>query len=205
PGAPPLLYVANAVDGTVTRLDGGTGRVLGPPLPAGPLPAQVVPGPGGGLLVRSFSPQRSGALTYVAPGRGGGSDWGARPVPLEAGARDVWLAGAGGRHAAVAYLAPDPATGQLRCRLALVDALSGTVRPAHDVWGPPGGIGGISGLAVDEGPDGPVAYLGLRQIDGQRPPAGEAVTGRDWLVAVHAATRPLLPPPGLRRPPSPPA
>ena len=46
-----MLYVANGRDGTVTRLDAGSGRVLGPPLPAGPAPAQVVAGPGGALLV----------------------------------------------------------------------------------------------------------------------------------------------------------
>jgi hypothetical protein len=38
-GAVPALYVANGLDGTVTRLDSAGGRVLGPPLPAGSPPA----------------------------------------------------------------------------------------------------------------------------------------------------------------------
>jgi len=57
PGAPArtgsagLLYVANGGDGTVSRLDPQSGRPVGPPLPAGPAPAQLAPGPGGTLLV----------------------------------------------------------------------------------------------------------------------------------------------------------
>ena len=153
PTAPLTLYVANAVDGTVTPLDGRTGLPLGAPLPAGLLPDQVVPVTGG-VLVRSFSPRRSGSLTHVTRRRGDGSAWTTRPVPLEGGARDLWLAGDGGRLAAVAYLAPDPTTGRLRGRLALVDAAAGAARPARDVWGAPARS---AGLALDGGPDGPVA------------------------------------------------
>ena len=39
-GGAPTLYVANSVDGTVARLDGDTGRPLGPPLAAGPGPGR---------------------------------------------------------------------------------------------------------------------------------------------------------------------
>jgi hypothetical protein len=38
-GSAPALYVANGLDGTVTRLDTVRGRALGPPLPAGPASA----------------------------------------------------------------------------------------------------------------------------------------------------------------------
>ena len=59
-GPPPALYVANSVDGTVAQLDAGTGRPLGPPLPAGPLPWQLARGPDGSLLALSAAPARPG-------------------------------------------------------------------------------------------------------------------------------------------------
>ena len=45
-GAPARLYVAHALGDTVAQLDAASGRPAGPPLPAGPLPDQVAPGPG---------------------------------------------------------------------------------------------------------------------------------------------------------------
>jgi DNA-binding beta-propeller fold protein YncE len=190
PGGP-RLYVANAVDGTVTPLDGRTLRAAGPALPAGVLPGQVVPGPDGSLLVRSFAPSPTGRLTHIARAGAGGRAWAARPVPLEAGARDVWLAGAGRRYAAVAYLAPDPATGRLRCRVALVDARLGTVQPAHTVGVD---LARITGLALDGGPEDaatPLAYLGALQRSGRSrggPPEGEDGDGRSLLLSVDPAT-----------------
>jgi hypothetical protein len=212
--APPLLYVANAGDGTITRLDARTGRVAGPPLPAGPVPDQVVPGTGGRLLVGSLSPSRSGVLTLVAAvgrersptltgatGTTGttGVSWMVRSVPLEPGAREVWLAGEGGRQAVVAYRAPDPATGRLRCRLALVDTWSGTVQAPHTIWAAPDHL---TALAFDGGPGGPVAYLGMWQSGQQLgvptavpaavsttvPTDADASGDGDWLLAVHATT-----------------
>jgi hypothetical protein len=99
-GAEAPLYVANARDGTITRLDSATGRALGPPLPAGPAPWQVVPGPSGNLLVRSGSPLEAGALAHLArSGRG----WATRRVPVEVPTSQVLVAADGGRYAAVAY------------------------------------------------------------------------------------------------------
>jgi DNA-binding beta-propeller fold protein YncE len=196
----PLLYVTNAADGTITRLDAATGRVAGPPLPAGPLPDQAVPGPGGSLLVSSFSSQQLSALTHVAAagpaGRGGtlwttGTTWTTRTVPLEAGAREVWLAGDGGRQAVVAYRAPDPATGRPRCRLALVDTWSGTVQQPHTVCP---SADHLTALAFDGSPGGPVAYLGVQQsaaqigISATASASGDAGADRHRLLAVHAAT-----------------
>src|SRR5690349_11036188 len=44
PPALPAVYVANAGGGTVTQHDGGSGRRVGPPLPAGPAPARLAAG-----------------------------------------------------------------------------------------------------------------------------------------------------------------
>src|SRR5262245_23020030 len=43
----PLLYVSNARDGTLTRIDTASGRVVGPALPAGGAPSRLVAGPAG--------------------------------------------------------------------------------------------------------------------------------------------------------------
>src|SRR5438093_13474953 len=67
PLTPPLLYVANGLDNTISRLDARTGRALGEPLPAGPAPWRLVTGPAGRALVVSAGPGSGGALTYVAP------------------------------------------------------------------------------------------------------------------------------------------
>ena len=66
PRAPARLYVAHALGDTVAQLDAATGHPAGPPLPAGPLPDQVAPGPGGGLLVLSRADARAGEVTLVA-------------------------------------------------------------------------------------------------------------------------------------------
>jgi hypothetical protein len=197
-----LLYVANGVDGTITRLDDRTGRVAGPLLPAGPLPEQVVPGPDGSLLVRSYSPSQNGTLTHVAPGDRRSATWAARPVALEAGAGEVWLAGAaagGGREAVVAYRAPDPRSGRLSCRVALVDAVTGALREPHSVGICPAN-GQIVGLALDGGPGGAVAYLGIWQP--AEVFAGVPGPGRTWLVAVQATTGAILAVQPLASPPA---
>jgi hypothetical protein len=76
-GRGPVLYVANGPDGTVTRLDGATGRVVGPPLPAGPTPSELTVGAGGRLLLTSVGAEHQGTLTHVGPERGA---WRARTV-----------------------------------------------------------------------------------------------------------------------------
>jgi hypothetical protein len=109
----------------------------------------------------------------------------------------AWLAGDGGRYGAVAYHDPASETGgpPPRCRLALVDHVSGAVVRRHTVC-----AGGevVTGLALEEGPAGAIAYLGLLEPE---PPAtvagaaGRAASSR--LVAVDAqsgavvAARPL--------------
>jgi hypothetical protein len=65
PLTPPLLYVANTLDGTLTRLDATSGSILGPPLPAGPTPARVVVGQHDAALVLSGDPAFGAVLTYA--------------------------------------------------------------------------------------------------------------------------------------------
>jgi DNA-binding beta-propeller fold protein YncE len=191
-GAPiTVLYVANGRDGTVTRVDGATGRVLAPPRPAGIGPGQAVAGEGGHLLVLPIALGHSGVLTYVAPA---GGAWATRPITVEHDAtRDIiaeaFLAGDGGRYAVVAYglipRAPPPEGSDepSRCRLALVDLRQGsitrTLRPceAQEL---------VVGLSLDEGPPGPVAYLAVSQP----PTATEPARGR--IVALDARTGAVL-------------
>ena len=181
--APPAaLYVADSVDGTVAQLDAGTGRPLGPPLPAGPLPWHLARGPDGSLLALSAAPGAAWPLTHLERA-GDGSGWAARPVALPGPAREGRLAGDGGRYAVVVDRAPgapapDPgAAPPRRCRLALVDAPAGAGVAASAVSGPHELVGAT---ALDDGPAGPVAYLAL----GGRPdgpgggPAGAGSGGR---------------------------
>ena len=83
-GAAGVLYVANGGDATVSRLDPQSGRPVGPPLPAGPAPAQLAPGPGGTLLVLPAGGP-AWRLTHVAPPPHPGGESPARAVPLEPG------------------------------------------------------------------------------------------------------------------------
>jgi hypothetical protein len=161
--APPAaLYATNSMDGTVARLDAGSGRPLGPPLPAGPLPWQLAAGPEGSLLALSASPTASWPLTRL--GRAG-AGWAARPVAWPGPVREARLAGAGGRYAVVVDRAPggpapDPAAASPGCRLTLVDVPAGAVAaaPRAAVCGP---RDVPTGLALEDGPAGPVAYLAL--------------------------------------------
>src|SRR5262245_39002285 len=159
-GAQPAVYVANAGAGTVTEHDGGSGRRVGPPRPAGPAPARLAAGAGGRVLVVPSGGAPTGALTLVVPHWGGAA---ARPITLEAGAQPLHLAADGGRYAAVAYVvaggwpggggvAPGP------CRLAVVDLVRAAVVGAHAVCAPGEAA---TGLALAAGDAGPVAYLGL--------------------------------------------
>ena len=121
-GAPSRLYVAHALGDTVAQLDAASGRPAGAPLPAGPLPDQVAPGPDGGLLVLSRADARAGAVTLVARR---GEAWTARPLAFGAPAGRALLAAAGGRYAVVAYQAADADLRAPRCRLTLVDVPAG--------------------------------------------------------------------------------
>ena len=189
-GAPAVLYVASSVDGTVARLDGVTGRSLGPPLPAGPLPWQLAGGPDGSLLALSAAPNAAWPLTHL--GRAG-DGWAARPVALPGPAREARLAGDGGRYAVVVdrgsgtppAAATDPGAGSPGCRLTLVDVPAGTIAAAtttaacgpHDQ---------LTGLALAGGAGDPVAYLALWRpaAPGDAGAAGDA----NRVVAVRART-----------------
>jgi hypothetical protein len=220
PPAPPsagglttVLYVANGRDGTVSRVDGASGRVLGEPRPAGEGPRRAVVGPGGRLLVMSVRLGPAGSLTHVAPA---GGRWAARPVPLERDPRryvaEAFLAADGGGHAAVAYglwprhrdaeaegvggpegpEGPEGPAGPSRCRLALVDLRNGEVTASHRLCGPQEVV---VGLALGGDPPGPTAYLGISQLLAPVGVAGAAgaIAGgppaaNDRVVALDATT-----------------
>ena len=191
-GAPALLYVANAGDATVTRLEPTGGRVVGRPLPAGPSPWQVAPGPrdaagASSLLVLSDAKAPGGEVGVTRLHRSGGR-WTTQAVAVGAGSGVVWLAGDGGRYGAVAYHdAPADAGGAARrCLLALVDHRSGAVVRRHSVCDEPELV---AGLAIDDGPAGPVAYVALR---GPAPAVAGRIVAVDGQTGAVLATR-LLP------------
>jgi hypothetical protein len=194
-GAPPALYVVHSPDGVLARLDAATGRALGPPLPAGPAPWQIAPGPDGSLLVLTAFPARQSALTHIVRTPRG---WSARAIALGVLADDAILAADGGRYPVVADHLPDarPGAPAHGCRVALVDALVGRVARtyapcAEGEW--------LTGVAVLHAETGPMAYLGIRGTS----PGSITVrpTGRDRIVAIDAergtrlAARPLAGPP----------
>jgi DNA-binding beta-propeller fold protein YncE len=154
------VYVANGLDGTVSRLDARSGRPAGPPLPAGPTPWRVVVGGDGSLLVLSAGAPGPDALTHVVRR---GDRWAARPLPLEAGGYPLHLASAGGRYAVVAYVvraaaAAGRSAAASPCRLALIDFRRGAVVRAAAACAPGEQVTGLA-AGTDEG--GPLAYLGL--------------------------------------------
>jgi hypothetical protein len=154
-----LLYVTNGQEGTVTRLEGQTGRTIGRPLPAGEGPRWVVAGANGRLLVSAAGASRQGSLTYVAPS---GGIWTARPVPLEPGAQVTHLASDGEHTAAVIYgimrHSPAGRPESAPCRLATIDLRSGAVLKVHPLCS----VGEtVSGLALEAGPGGALAYVAV--------------------------------------------
>ena len=154
-----LLYVTNGQDGTVTRLEGQTGRVIGRPLPAGEGPHRVVAGANGRLLVSAAGASRQGSLTYVVPS---GGTWTARPVPLEPGAQVTHLASDGEHTAAVIYgivrHSPAGKPEVAPCRLATIDLRSGAVLKVHPLCSVGETVGG---LALEAGPGGTLAYVAV--------------------------------------------
>jgi streptogramin lyase len=180
-GAEALLYVANKLDGTVTRIDASTGRAIGAPLPVGAAPVQVLASPEGHLLVLPLSPDQRNPPTLATPTLAG---WTARPLRLETGARAVLGAG-GGHHALLVYELDSGAAGEgSRCRLVLVDLRTGESTPPRTVCG---GTSSVVGLALDASPrDDPIAYLAIWR----RPEsAGDCDAPTDnRIVAVRART-----------------
>ena len=192
-GPGPVLSVATSGDGAVARLDAGTGRPLGPPLPAGPLPWQLARGADGSLLALSASPAAARPLTHLGHT---GAGWAARPVALPGPRargpprrRRRALRG-GGRPGAGGAPATDPGAGRPGCRLTLVDVPAGAVAAAARAaaCGPDDFL---TGLALADGPGGPVAYLALWRLRPDAPEAPDpsgAPSGAHRVVAVDART-----------------
>jgi hypothetical protein len=206
--APPAdaLYVASALDGTLTRLEATSGRTQAVPLPAGPSPTQVALGANEEVLTLSGDPALGSILTYTTRVRdGNGAGLVEQPIPLEPGARAVLLAGDGERYAVVISLLAlplaDDGAGESRrsgavCRLALVDLRSGTVEAIHTVCAP----GDLpTGLAMETTAAGPIAYVAVwsraaqvganLRLAGARVVAVQARTGR-MLAALPLAGLP---------------
>ena len=101
--------------------------MLGPPVPAGPSPDQIAPGPAGTLVTLSLPSRQGAVLTHATPPAGG---WTARPLGLAAPAGDALLAGDGGRYVAVTFpLGRGPAAPP-GCQLVLVDLAAGPRHPS---------------------------------------------------------------------------
>jgi DNA-binding beta-propeller fold protein YncE len=192
-GEAPLLYVANGLDDTISRIDSRNGRAVGPAVPGGAAPRQIVVGPNGSLLVLSAAVEGRRPLTLTSVTRHG-SVWTARPIVLERGARRALVAGDGGRYALVAYHAPDPARQDeaFRCRLAVVDLATGHIGDARTVCA---GRDEVVGLALEGGSPGDgsdggsasgTAYLAVWR----RPAAEDGCPGSSGsrIVALHAGT-----------------
>ena len=115
-------------------------------------------------------------------------------MTLSGPAREGRLAGDGGRFAVVVDRvprAPGPSRpAARRCRLTLVDVPAGAVVATTAVSGP---HEQVTGLALDDGPAGPVAYLALWRTPldgpgGAHAGAGSGAAGGHRVVAVHAQT-----------------
>jgi DNA-binding beta-propeller fold protein YncE len=197
PGAGTLaLYVADARDGTIDRLDAATGYPLGPPLPAGPAPGQIVPGPAGSLLVRSLDAERGHPLTLV---RRVGGVWSARPLSLGPGTRVALVAVAGaGAGAAVAAYSGGPGPSDAGCRLVHILLPAGTVAAAHPACAPEETVTALAAAdPADAGTGGAAVYVGVWRPD--PPPAGAGGGLRGRVLAVDGGTgavRRALPLPG---------
>jgi DNA-binding beta-propeller fold protein YncE len=195
-GGQGALYVANALDDSLTRLDGQSGHVIGPDLPAGRAPGQLAPGPAGSLLALSAAADRDGEVTHLARSAGRGArDWLARPLPLGEPARRALLAGDGAGDAVVGYHASVPGESGGTCRLALVDVNHGVVRRTHTVCAP---RETMTGLALAGGPGGGIAFVGLsRRAAG----AGGGPAAGHRIVALNAETGAVVASRGMAGPP----
>lgn len=182
--SPLLLYVADGLDGTVVRIDSTTGRPMGPPLPAGAAPWQIVPGSDGSFLVLSLVPDGRGGVTHVARST---SDWRTQPVALERGAVATFLAGDDAGHAVVAFSAPGHP-----CHVALIDAHTGAVAPSY-----PACAGGeqIVGLALAARPAGITSYVAVwrRPVDEAtcEQPTASRIVAIDMSTGAVAGVAPL--------------
>jgi hypothetical protein len=197
-----VLYVANGGDGTVSRLDPQSGRPVGPPLPAGPAPAQLATGPGGTLLVLPAGGP-AWRLTHLTPGAPAPHPGGAPParaVPLESGGSGggARLAGDGQGAAVLAYHVPagTPAGRRLVGRLALLDVARGAVGRTYTVGADPDVV---VDAALEPGPPEPVAYLAVWRpaalLDGRWRPAAGRILAVDALTGAGLGAAALSGPP----------
>jgi hypothetical protein len=183
--APPFVYVASGGDGTITRLDAGSGRQVGAAVSAGGAPRQVAAGRAGTddrLVVLRTDGDGASALALVAPES---NEWVAQPIVVEPGARPSLVRSDGRRLAAVVY-APRPvgqSAARPACRIALVDLRRGAVTGTHDLCA---GDDAVRDLALGQSPWGPAVYAavwaGPRLVDGR----WSAGVGR--IVALQAET-----------------
>jgi DNA-binding beta-propeller fold protein YncE len=177
-----VLYVANVGDGTITRIAGQRGRVLGPPLPAGRGPWQVAAGANGNLLVLSSGTAFRGQLTHlVRLGGPGHSSYRADTLSIAPEhASSAWLAGDGERYAAVVYRRLGEPVGAPGCRLALIDVTTGSVVQTH---APCSAREVAEGLALGRDAAGLTAYVStwstVRRVDGRWQPAGGRILAVD--------------------------
>jgi DNA-binding beta-propeller fold protein YncE len=164
-GAGPVLFVANAGDGTIAQIDAVGGRIGSPSLAVAGSPVQVAPGAGGSVLVLSLSATRLVSLTLFRPTSDG---WTARPVALPDPANDAVMSADGSRWAAVAYRVFDPAdgaalSGRPRCSLAVVDTVAAVAERTLSVCGP---REVVRDLMVLGGPTGATVYVAVQSFTG---------------------------------------
>jgi hypothetical protein len=185
----PAVLVANAGDGTVSRIDAAAGRELGPPVPVGAAPWQVVGGPPGALLVLSTAAASAQGTVRHAALEGGA--WVTRPVPLGPGAGARVLAGDGIATGVVAYrLASDAgAAAGAACRLAAVDLRHGDVLRQQTVCDP--AAESVVAAAAEWTTGGATAYLAIGR---HTPLRGAAAGGHVLAVDLRTgATQARLP------------
>lgn len=183
--APRFVYVASGGDGTITRLDAGSGRQVGAAVSVGGAARQVAAGRAGAedrLLVLRTDGDGASALTLVSRLRKG---WAEQPIVIEPGAVPSLVRSDGGRLAAVVY-APRPGgqrAARPACRIALVDLRLGTVTGTRDLCV---GEDSVRDLALGQSERGPAVYAavwtGPRLVDGR----WGAGVGR--IVALQAET-----------------
>ena len=183
--APPFVYVASGGDGTIARLDAGSGRPVGASVSVGGAPRQVAAGRDGSderLLVLRTDGDGASALTLVARV---GNGWAERPIVVEPGALPSLVRSDGRRRAAVVY-APGPAgPGAARppCRIALIDLRLGVVTGIHQLCG---GDDSVRDLALGQSEWGPAVYAAL--WTGPRLVDGRWSAGAGRVVALQAET-----------------
>lgn len=167
-----------------SRQRGESGRVLGPPLPAGPAPWRLAAGSGGRVLTLSMGERRAAQLTHIAPD---GDRWATRtlaPDALGVPAHQVLLAGDGGRYAVAAYPTQIAGPAAPPCRLAVLDLVTGAVVRTQVVCTT--AREALYSLALENTDTGSVAHIGLWRAPEEVNRHG--VTGSSAIVAIQADT-----------------